>query len=131
MSITKAKTKHIDELHFEHQLWVKELRFYKDELLVFNKRLEEVSGMYTNKDVVATLEHYQNQFILHNEVADVLLHDLNGHERFLADTARESIIAIDHRAFSDHPELRERMDSFIKIYRELRHDYMRFLSRVM
>lgn len=131
MSITKEKTKHIDELYFELQLWIKEIKFYKDELVVFNKRLSEVGGMYTNKEVLARLEQFQNQFILQNEVADTLLHDLKEQEITLAETAKEFSIAIDHRSFSDHPAMRDRMDSFVKIYRDLRSDYMRFLSEVM
>lgn len=131
MTTTKEKTKHINELHFENILWTKELEFYQDELMVFNKRLVEVSGMYTNKDVLARLEHFQNQFILQNEVADILLHDLKGHEQFLADNAIESPVAIDRKSFSDHPVMRERMDTFIKLYRELRNEYMQFLSGVM
>lgn len=131
MSITKEKTKHINELHFENILWTKELIFYKEELMIFNKRLAEVSGMYTNPEVLTGLEHFQNQFILQNEVADILLHDLNGHEQFLADSAKELTVAIDRKAFSDHPKMRERMDTFIKLYRELRKDYMQFLSGVM
>ena len=131
MSITKEKTKHIDELYFELQLWIKEIKFYKDELVVFNKRLGEVGKMYTNKEVLARLEQFQNQFILQNEVADTLLHDLKKQESTLAETAKEFSVAIDHRSFSDHPIMRDRMDSFVKIYRELRSDYMRFLSGVM
>lgn len=131
MSITKEKTKHIDELYFELQLWIKEIKFYKDELVVFNKRLGEVGEMYTNKEVLARLEQFQNQFILQNEVADTLLHDLKEQESTLAETAKEFSVAIDHRSFSDHPIMRDRMDSFVKIYRELRSDYMRFLSGVM
>ena len=87
--------------------------------------------MYTNRDVLTRLEHFQNQFILQNEVADILLHDLNGHEQFLADNAKESIVAIDRKAFSDHPVMRDRMDTFIKLYRELRKEYMQFLSGVL
>lgn len=131
MSATKEKTKRINELHFEHQLWIKELAFYKDELVVFNNRLTEVSGKYSNAEILKKLEHFQNQFIIQNEVAEIFLHDLKGHERFLADIAREFTTAIDHRAFSDHPELRDRMDIFVKLYRELRNEYMRFLSAVM
>jgi len=131
MSITKEKTKHIDELYFELQLWIKEIKFYKDELVVFNKRLGEVGEKYTNKEVLAKLEQFQNQFILQNEVADTLLHDLKEQESTLAETAKEFSVAIDHRSFSDHPIMRDRMDSFVKIYRELRNDYMRFLSGVM
>lgn len=131
MTTRKEKTKHIDELHFEHKLWMNEVEFYKTELSVFNKRLTEVAGMYTDKDVLASLEHFQNQFILQNEVADILMHDLNQHEQVLVDSARKSVIAIDHKAFADHPEMRNRMDSFIKIFRDTRNEYMRFLSKVM
>ncbi len=131
MSITKEKTKHINELHFENILWIKELIFYKEELLIFNERLVEVSGKYTNKDVLAKLEHFQNQFILQNEIADILSHDLKSHEQFLIDSAKESIVAIDRKAFADHPVMREKMNTFIKLYRELRNEYMHFLSAVM
>jgi hypothetical protein len=131
MLITQEKTKHINELHFEHQLWIKELKFYKDELVVFNKRLSEVADMYTNEAVIERLEQFLYQFILQDEVADALLFDLNGHEQFLADTAKENINMINHRVFSDHPELRERMDLFVKSYRELRKEYMQYLSAVL
>ena len=130
MSITKEKTKHIDELHFENQLWIQEVKFYKEELFVFNKRLIE-ANKYSDKKILARIEHYQNQFILQNEVADTLLHDLNLHEQYLIDTAKQFPVAIDRRAFKDHPEMRERITIFLKIYRELRNDYMKFLAEVM
>lgn len=131
MSNTKEKTKHIDELHSEHQQWIKEIGFYKDELIVFNRRLDEIAGKYSSKEVLSKLEHFQNQFILQNEVADILLHDLNVHENALADKAKEAVIAIDHRAFPDHPEMRVRMSMFHPIFRELKNDYMGFLSKLM
>ena len=127
----KENKKRIGELHFTHQLWIKELEFYKDELAIFNKRLKEVAGMYTNKKIMANVEHFQNQFIIQKENADILMHDVNKYERSLAAIARRSTIAIDHRSFPDHPELRNRMNSFIKIYKQLKNEYLDFLSPVM
>jgi hypothetical protein len=129
--ITKEKTRDINQLHFEHQLWIRELKFYKDELMVFNKRLAEVKDLYTDKEILSRSEHFQKQFAVENNIADALLLDLNGHEQFLADTAKENIATIDRRVFSDHPELRERMDNFVRIYRALRNEYMRYLSAVL
>jgi len=128
---TQEKTKDINELHFEHQLWTRELKFYKDELAIFNKRLAEVESMYTDKEILARSKGFQNQLTLQNNLADGLLLDLIGHEQFLADTAKESVVSINRRVFSDHPELRDRMDNFVRKYRELRNEYMRYLSSVM
>ena len=37
-----APKKHIDELHFEHKLWTSKMRFYMDELSIFENRLSEL-----------------------------------------------------------------------------------------
>jgi len=36
-------TIYISDLHFEHKLWLCELPFYKDELMTYKHRLEEIS----------------------------------------------------------------------------------------
>jgi len=37
-----APKKHIDELHFEHKLWTSKMRFYMDELSIFENHLSEL-----------------------------------------------------------------------------------------
>ena len=53
------------DLHFEHNLWRAELLFWEDELKSFNNRLSELVKRWTDKEVLAQLEHFQNQFVLH------------------------------------------------------------------
>ena len=47
----EKRKKHLDDLHFEHQLWLSEAKFYADELKIYQKRLEEVSAKNSNSEV--------------------------------------------------------------------------------
>jgi len=46
------------DLHFEHQQWRSELAFWKDELKSFKNRLSELVNRWTDKEILAQLEHY-------------------------------------------------------------------------
>ena len=119
------------DLHSEHEMWAKELDFYKDEVKFFEKRLEEVVVKNTNKDMLAELEHFQNTFIRQKEVIDELNHSINIHEDKLQQFIGEHPVAIDHVHFGDHKGLREEMITNRKIYTDLKNDYFRFLSKWM
>lgn len=131
MGTTKVKKEHIDVLHFEHEKWVKQLSFYKDELKTYNNRLEDIVVRFNGREVMAKLEKYQNKFIRQNEVIDILIHDINSHEHILASSVKENPVASDHRLFEDHVELRDRMKTFLKIYNELKPKFMRYLTKYM
>jgi hypothetical protein len=128
---TTAKTKHIDDLHFEHALWTSEARFYADELKIYQKRLEEVASKNTSQEVRKQVEHFQNKFIIQKEQLDILNHEVNIHEQWLAKIAKQNPIAIDHQLFADHKTIHERMEVFPKIYNELKNEFKRFLATWM
>lgn len=122
---------YLKDLHFDHELWSNELSFYKNELTIFNRRLEEIVVRYTTKEVLAKLEKYQNQFIRQAEVIDILNHEIKVKEQELARFAKENPVAIEHHYFPDHKELRDEFHTFKKIYSELKQDFIRFLSKYM
>jgi len=131
MEATKVNKEHLGVLHFEHEKWVKQLEFYKDELKTYNNRLEDIAVRFSGREVLAKLEMYQNKFIRENEVIDILIHDINGHEGILARSVIENPVASDHRLFDDHSGLRDRMETFLKIYNELKPEFMRYLTKYM
>lgn len=131
MQKTKEKPKHIDSLHFEHEVWNKRMEFYKIELEFFTKRLEEVVQRYTDKEVLKGIEHFQNQFIIQRDVIDRFLHDVNELEQGLIDEVKRNPVAVDHRLLKDHPEERDRYKTFIKLYDELKHEFLDFLRKWM
>ena len=129
---TASKTKkHIDDLHFEHKVWKNQLEFCKGELEFFKHRLEEISQRYTDKDILKRLEHFQNQFIIQRDEIDRFLHDINVHEDALAKEAIEHPVATDHILMKDHPNERERFDTFNQLYAELKNDYINYLRKWM
>lgn len=131
MITEKTKTKHIDELHFEHQLWTSAAKFYADELKIYQNRLDEIARKNTGTDVRKQVEHFQNQFIIQKEQLDILNHAITVHEQWLAKFAKENPVAIDKGLFGDHKAMHEKMDAFHKIYSELKKEFNAFLSKWM
>lgn len=122
---------YMSDLHFEHLTWNSELSFQKDELKVFQNRLEEVTARWTKNEVLVQVEHFQNNFLRHNEVIDTLTHQINGHEKELAEYAAEHPVAVDHVHFSDHSKLREDVETQRKLYADLKTEFLRFLTETM
>jgi hypothetical protein len=131
MTVVADKKVLVSDLHFELNLWLNELKFYKDEIKIFNRRLEDIVSRNTDKEVMRQIEHFQNQYIRQIEVIDELRHEVKQHENILEENALDNPIAVDHRYFEDHTELRDQADQFKKIYKELKVEFMRFLSKWM
>lgn len=131
MSIATKQKAHtyIADLHFDHKEWVNALKFYKEELGIFENRLEDIVRRNNKNEVMAELEHFQNKFIREKEVIDELRHDIKAQENLLEKEAREHPVAIEHRYFTDHTELRDRFQTFEKLYRELKSEFHHWLAK--
>ncbi|QCE40487.1 hypothetical protein [Psychroserpens sp. NJDZ02] len=118
-------------MHFEHEQWKGELAFWKQELQFFNNKLSELVTRWTNKDVLAQLEHYQNEFILHGGVIEDLLETIEKHETRIAGQSLEGEDAIDVRLAEQHVEFRNKMETQREIYADLKKEFFRFLEKYM
>jgi len=117
----------IPKLHVEYQLWMNELNFYKEEICIFERHLEEIINNTEDVVVAAEVEHFQNQFIRQKEVIDELKHRLRGSEKQLARFVKAvSGLGLDSFKMDNHPKLREEMATFRKIYTELKADFREF-----
>ncbi|MFM1961880.1 MAG: hypothetical protein RLZZ172_725 [Bacteroidota bacterium] len=62
---------------YEITAWIRLIEFFNQENIHMKNRLSVViEGIY-NKEHVAMAEHFQNQFIVKDDVYDHMLHDLN------------------------------------------------------
>jgi hypothetical protein len=120
---------HLSEVHAELNNWVKELIFYKDEVKVFQSRLEEVVKQNNRTDILAEVEHFQNQFIRQHEVIDTLKHDFKKVDNTIAANIQNNPVASDHRTMEFPPELIDQHETFLKIYNELKAEFEKFLAR--
>ncbi|MBT8233486.1 MAG: hypothetical protein HKN51_01740 [Saprospiraceae bacterium] len=125
------KTIYMSDLHFDHKIWDNQLKFQKEELNFFTRRLEEIVSRWTDKDVLKNIEHFQNSFINHSNKIDELSHDINVHEDQLVARTKENPVAIDHVHFDDHSAQRDQINTQWKLYNELKDEYFNFLRKVM
>ncbi|WP_271855107.1 hypothetical protein [Patiriisocius marinus] len=118
-------------MHFEHEQWKGELAFWKDELKFFNSKLSELVSRWTNKDVLAQLEHYQNEFILHGGVIQDLQETIDKHETRIAGQSKTGEDALDVHLTKEHVAFRNKIETQRHIYSELKKEFFRFLEKYM
>jgi tRNA pseudouridine-54 N-methylase len=123
--------KNIYDLHEDNKTWLSSLTFYKDDLLLMQKRIEEVAKKHNSKEVLASIEHFQNQLIVQKEQLDILTHDVRGAETTLEKAVNKNATAIDHQHFPAQVALAERVQTFEKIFKDLRNELGHFLSKYM
>ncbi len=114
-----AEKTDVQTLHFEHKLWENELKFFTDEIAIFEHRLEEMVKAELPTEVLARLEQFQNKFIRQKSVLEEMAHDIKVHEQTLSGLLKAGFSTPDHKV-EDHTHLRERMESFRKLYAELK-----------
>ena len=104
-----------------------ELSFYKEEIKLYERRLEDVINKTQPVEVRANVEQLQNQFICEKEVIDELKHKLHGSEKQLAGFVKElSGLGLDSIKMDNHPKLREDMQLFRKLFNDLKDRYKKF-----
>lgn len=130
--VTIEQQKPVLELHLEHELWIKELLFWKEEIAVMEKYLAQVNAWLNTLESRAGVEHFQNQFIRQREVIDELKHEIRVNEESLS--ARLSNLTgpeADTMRLVDHDITREKVLITRKIYQDLKEEYRNWLVRIL
>jgi hypothetical protein len=117
--------------HHDHTGWLNKLTFYNDEIVVMQKRLEEVNSKNTSVEVRKSVEHFQNQLIIQKNNSDDLCHHIRREEKELLGNIKKNPVAVDHRKTEDHTEERDMLESFEKNFNELRTEFNTFLSKTL
>ncbi len=117
----------IEQFREELQSWKKELSSIKEEICDFERHLENLAAKKLPKDLLAEVEHFQNLFICQKEVIDKLRHDLPDSRNKVENIFRLLRSSRREEAWESSTNgLEERMDTFRKIYIEIKQDFRRF-----
>jgi len=54
--------------HADHTEWLSKLKFYADEITLMKGRLGELASKNNQSDVLAQVEHFQNQLIVQKTI---------------------------------------------------------------
>lgn len=111
-----------------HISWNSVLDLTRDEILSFEKRLQEIVKVNTDKSILAQAEHFQNQFIRQKEVMDELRHDIHEDELRIAQNVKENSVAAEHRKLEENFELKKQFEKFNKLFIDLKIEYFNYLG---
>lgn len=115
----------------DHQEWLRGVEFYDIELDTLEKRLMELADKNRKGDVMAGIEHFQNQFIVQRNNIDELRHSINEHDARVASGAQAHAGRMDSGLVTDHENIGEQYRIFEKVMNDLRQEYNQFLVKWM
>lgn len=115
--------------HGENTEWTNKLNFYKDEVKIMTGRLEEVAAKNSSKEVLAEVEHFQNQLIIQRNNIDEALHAVKLNEEALQAEVKDNPVAVDHRSVEYHAQEKEMVESFEKNFNDLRGEFNEFIGK--
>lgn len=121
--------KSIRELHFDHELWLIEMAFWKQEIEVLDKYLAAVNASYSDTVVRAEVEHFQNQFIIQLNFINSLKNDVKAQESLISLLEKDiSNKKLQQKKADDEYDIRDRMLTNQKLYVELKQSFKKWLS---
>jgi hypothetical protein len=115
--------------HAENTEWTNKLNFYKDEIKIMTSRLEEVATKNSSKEVLAELEHFQNQLIIQRNNIDEALHAVKINEEKIQAEVNSNPVAVDHRKMEYHAAEKDMVESFEKNFNDIRGEFNAFVGK--
>jgi hypothetical protein len=115
----------------DYKEMLNKVEFYKFDITVLQARLEEIAQKNSAPEVLSMVEHFQNQYIIQNEQADILRHDLNESRKNIEVEVNKNPVAVDHRKMNDNTDLRDKVAMYEKSMAELRNESIRFFAKWM
>lgn len=129
--MSMATNESIYKQHEENTEWLKKLDFYKDEITILKGRLEELAQKNNAQEVLAEVEHFQNQFIIQRNNIDEIAHKVRENEQSLLEEIKSNPVAVDHRKMEYHAAEQDLVNSFEKVFNEVREDFNKFSAKWM
>ncbi len=117
--------------HADHTEWLSKLKFYTDEISILKGRLEEIASKNNQQNVLAQVEHFQNQLIVQKNNIDEISHTIKLYESAIEKEVNKNPVAVDHREMPSHSKQKEAVDAFEKNFNELRTEFKIFAAKWM
>ena len=107
------------------------LIFYKEEIKILQDRLEEVSSRNNSFEARQGIEHFQNQFVMHQNNIDELKHNLNLLVEKMAKDAMQHGGRIEKEEVNEEEKLNDEFVMLEKVIKDMRKEFNLFLSKWM
>lgn len=113
---------------FENATWIRLIEYLMQENTFMKNRLSEVIDQIHDRESLAMAEHFQNQFIVKDDLFDHILFDLQReNEKWKSFRSLESDIYFSD-LLSVHKHLQEQLDFVEKDHSIIKRDYNTYLN---
>ena len=123
----EIKLVYLSDLKFNLKVWKKELKFHREELEKFEKKLEEIASRNLGIDAMAPLEGFQNKIIREKEVIGRMLQRIRMKRKIVESADMDE--RLDGRLRNQQTSLKDDMKTYIKLHYELKEDLMDYFLR--
>ncbi|SEM70854.1 hypothetical protein SAMN05192574_101545 [Mucilaginibacter gossypiicola] len=105
--------------------------FYTQELGILQERLQEIAADNTAREVQEKVEHFQNQFSIHQDYLTKLRHDIQINDKAIEAQLLVTDAVISERTAAEHAGIHENYITEENIFNNLRHEFNRFAAQWM
>lgn len=110
-----------DQLHRLHQEWKKDLLLNEKEIKSLTEELTELASQQLSHDQAAKVEHFQNSLIRQKEVVNDLLQQVIKGDKMMSEENGDNA-----QLHMLHNKLQDDMDTFDRLFIELREEFKGF-----
>lgn len=103
--------------------------FYAQELGILQVRLQEVAVDNTAREVQEMVEHFQNQFNIHQDYLTKLRHDIQINDKEIEAELLVTEAMISERTAAEHTRIHENYITEEKVFNDLKHEFNRFAAQ--
>lgn len=123
----ETKLVYLSDLKFNLKIWKEELRFHRNEMEKFEKKLEDIARRNLGIEAMAPLEGFQNKIIREKEVIGRMLQRIRRKRKIIETTDLNE--ELDGRLRNEQTTIKDDMRTYIKLHYELKEDLMDYLLR--
>ena len=107
------------------------IEFYKQELNILQKPLEEIAADNTGKEIAQQIEHFQNQFLIHSNYLDEIKHRIKADIKSMEQQLHKTHVFVTEGTAVEFDNVNDQYITEEKIFNELRHEFNRFAAKWM
>ena len=126
---TQSAQKYLQELHTENIQYLSELALAKDEIKTYINRLSEVVSANTGKEVLAEVEHFQNQIIVQRNNLEELSHGIYEHIHHVVEDSRVHAGRVAQPLVEEHGQKKDEFQSLMHVIKGLRSEFNHFIAK--
>lgn len=123
----ETKLLHLGDLKFNLDVWLRELKFHKQELIFFEKKLGEISIRNLGHEAMIPLEGFQNKIVKEKHAINDLKHRIKFKMNLLVKLSE--VDEVDRAHHTRQIVLSEEMATFNKLHFELKAKMMDYFLR--